>query len=92
MLKAGNIEEVYGWYRAAEKFVEYEDFEDAAAISTMYSAFEIIVFEYSRVLLQSQRRSSAKKNAVAEKGNAQLAEPNPDAEQQPVNDAPQLYR
>ena len=51
ILKAGNISESYAWYKVAERFVEYEDFEDAAAISTMYSAFEIIVFEYSRVLI-----------------------------------------
>lgn len=51
IVQAGNVKEVYQWFRVAERFVEYEDFEDAAAVSTMYSAFEIIVFEYSRVLV-----------------------------------------
>ena len=57
IVRSGNIKQIYRTFKVAENFVEYEDFEDAAAVSTMHSAFEIIIFEYSKLIIQSQHSS-----------------------------------
>ena len=74
IVKSANISQIFKVFKVAENFVEYEDFEDAAAISTLHSAFEIIIFEYSKLLIQSQR-STMQRNLAQVGGSMMIQNP-----------------
>ena len=89
LLKAGDIAVIFKWFKVAEKLVNYEDFEDAAAVSTLFSAFEIIIFEFSRELLQQGSISSVHKNLLQENVEVMADQTTPGGEVTPHAEAPQ---
>lgn len=45
---------IYQVFKVLEHFVDFEHYEDAAPLSTVETAFHIILLEYSELLLQKK--------------------------------------
>lgn len=57
IIKSGNIAQIFRTFKIAENFIDFEVYEDAAAMSTIDTAFQIIVLEYSKLIYQSRHSS-----------------------------------
>lgn len=54
IVQSGNASSIYRVFKIIENFVNFEHFEEAAPLSTMETAFHIILLEYSEMILKHQ--------------------------------------
>ena len=60
--KIQNPTELYVAFKVVENFIDYTVYEDAAPVSTLETSIQIILLEYSEMVLKSQNHNSAINN------------------------------
>jgi len=58
IIKSKDPAGIFTIFKAVENFISYESFEESAPITTLDTAFQVILLEYSELLLNLPNRKS----------------------------------
>ena len=57
IMQTAEPQRIYAAFKVVENFVDFKIFEEAAPISTMETAFQLILLDYSELQAKSERGS-----------------------------------